>query len=111
MKYASRWFARPTLASCAVLWALAAAGPGVEAAPVAYRESVSGDLGHTDPLVVFTFDVGVNTIDGETRANDGTNPTLPLNDPDAFAFVVPEGLAVTGGLVTLVDASPADFVR
>lgn len=70
------------------------------AVPVSYDEASNGDLSHSDPLALLTFDVGANTISG----NFGRVGAPSTTDADSFAFIVPVGMTVIGGDVTLVDA-------
>lgn len=69
------------------------------AAPVAYDEATDGDLasglGFAFPALV--FDVGSNTIKGVFSAIGASL------DFDGFAFLVPAGLVITSGSVTLAD--------
>ena len=67
------------------------------AAPVAYIEGA--DLSHPSvgtPLTTFTLDVGVNTVSGTITAT---------SDFDSFAFIVPAGMQVTAGDLTIGDVS------
>ena len=66
------------------------------AAPVAYDESVSGDLPATGTLPTFTLDLGDNTISGSMSTGDGA---------DSFKFVVPAGTVVDGGFIMTTLAS------
>jgi hypothetical protein len=59
-----------------------------QATPVAYKESVSGDLGALPPFTQFTLDVGANTVSG-TSHDFATNGDI---DSDSFAFAVPAGM-------------------
>jgi hypothetical protein len=60
------------------------------ATPIAYQESVSGDLGDTSPFTQFTLDTGANTFSGTSQS------LSPLDfdslDFDSFDFVVPAGM-------------------
>ena len=72
----------------AVLLSIAA-----QAAPVNYSELVNGDLPNLNPLQVFVFDVGANTISGNA-SNVET---------DAFAFTIPVGMELVTGQVEVSD--------
>ena len=64
-----------------------------QAAVVNYDESVSGDLsGSGSPLTTFTFDVGANTVSGNS------------SDLDSVAFIIPAGTELLGGQLQLGDA-------
>jgi hypothetical protein len=79
------------------LAALICATGAAFAAPVNYNESVDGDLA-SNPLTVFAFDVGANTISGTTGRVGGSI------DFDGFAFTVPAGAVLVAGQVQLADA-------
>jgi hypothetical protein len=70
------------------------------AAPIAYDESVSGDLpdAGTPLLNNFTLDLGTNTV-------TGTTSNTPTNEFDSFAFIVPAGMQVDVATVTRGDVS------
>jgi hypothetical protein len=62
-----------------------------------YSESVDGDLPSQNPINLITLDPGVNTVSG-TFGNVGF-PT----DYDSFAFTIPGGFALSGGVVQVTD--------
>jgi len=65
------------------------------ASPIVFSETVSGDLGEGFPAQLFTLDVGVNTISGNTHVLF----ELPFNfsvDFDDFAITIPAGLELGG---------------
>jgi hypothetical protein len=68
------------------------------AAPIAYSEAVSGDLPNTGVLPTFTLDFGINTISGTYGQDANEN-----DDFDGFAIIVPSGLSVLFGDITLTD--------
>ena len=71
-----------------------------QAAPIAYVESVDGDLPDTGtPLPDVHFDVGLNTVSGNTGYDANTD-----SDLDSFAFVIPTGFSMISGSVLLTDA-------
>ena len=88
---------RLLIASLVVLASLTVFTRSASAAPIAYQESVSGDLPATGaPLPTFTFDIGSNTISGNTSAAG-----FPLvSEIDSFAFIVPAGMEVTSATVS-----------
>jgi hypothetical protein len=92
-----------TLATALVLGSFAAWSSPSSAAPLNYNESASGDIGSVNPLVTFTLGPGVNTISGIIGDADSANP--PPVDFDSFAFVVPAGLRVTAGQLTMSDVA------
>ena len=70
-----------------------------DATPIAYDESVSGDLpGFDSPLRTFTLDIGVNTVKGNRSISE-----VAESFGDSFAFIVPSGLSVTGGSIATND--------
>ncbi len=76
------------------------------AAPVAYSESVSGDLSAPTgggTLTTFAFDVGVNTVSGAIGFHQ-------IADFDSFAFTIATGSQLVAANVTLSDTSQVDFV-
>lgn len=85
------------LAACVLLSPLFAVTSS--AAPISYFEAISGDLPSSGPPTVFTLDTGLNTIDGTVSASDSGF------DFDDFGFVVPAGLEVLSGKITLTDVS------
>jgi hypothetical protein len=94
------------------LVAMCLSGGLASASPLHFSESVSGDL-LSVPNAEFTFDVGVNTIAGNTHF--GVNvPGHPHydRDYDGFAFRLPVGMRLTSvglSFATLSDnASKAD---
>jgi hypothetical protein len=62
-----------------------------------YNEDVDGDLAWQNPISLITLDPGLNTVSG-TFGNVGF-PT----DYDSFAFTIPAGLALAGGVVEVSD--------
>ena len=56
------------------------------AAPIVFKEGVSGDLSATVPLTSLLLGLGVNTVSGSTLYQGGM-----AWDRDLFAFVVPAG--------------------
>lgn len=62
----------------------------VEATPITYNESVSGDLSTSLPGTLFAFDVGVNTVSGSIAFLN-----VPGADADSFAFSIPAGTELT----------------
>ncbi len=86
-----------SLLPCAAL-ALTFFAFSASAAPIAYSEAVSGDLPETGVLPTFTLDFGINTVSG-TYGQDA-NENL---DFDSFAIIVPSGLSVLFGDLTLTD--------
>ena len=93
-----------------VLWALSGVflvvgtSTVVQAAPLVYRESVSGDLptGETLEAVgvpVFRLDSGLNTISGQLTPGDGF---------DAFSFIVPQGFQITS--IQMYFSNPVNFL-
>jgi len=77
---------------------LLVAAPAV-AAPIAYQESVDGDLPSPliTPLKVLALDFGVNTVSGRLGYPGGAL------DFDSFAFTLPDESALLSGRVELVD--------
>jgi hypothetical protein len=65
------------------------------AAPVAYSESVDGELANA-PGAAWALDVGDNTISGTTHFAITDGPVHDDTDRDAFAFTVQAGRHVTG---------------
>jgi hypothetical protein len=106
MKNAIRHVAAP------ILLAVLASAPA-SASPIAFSESVSGDLGSVFPATLLPFDAGVNTINGQVSFF-GTNFVYTA-DTDHFAFSVPTGMDVTGIAfafdTTLTGGATAPSVR
>jgi hypothetical protein len=73
---------------------------GAAAVPVAYDESIDGDLPVIGaPLPTFAFDLGTNSVSGTFgEAANGAN------DYDSFAFVIPPGAQLVAGQLALNDA-------
>ena len=87
------WRRRLSIALAAVPLAVACS-TSADAAPFVYEEAIDGDLAtfiapNVDALPWFTFDLGINTISGQTAFN---GPDHIPGDPDAFAFVMANGL-------------------
>jgi len=87
----------PAPIACLVGIAFAATGA---AAPVAYRESVGGDLEAFGGRPAFVLDLGLNTIGGTLGYDAGATP-----DYDNFVFTVPAGTALTAASLLLTDAA------
>lgn len=69
------------------------------AGPIAYTESGSGDLpGVGSPLPTLAFDIGTNTVSGNTGFN-----VDHAADFDSFAFTIPGGAVLISGGVVLTD--------
>jgi len=66
--------------------------PPAQATPIAYSESVSGDLGNTAPFTQFSLDAGANTVSGTSHF---FGPNFD-SDFDSFAFAVPAGMELVG---------------
>lgn len=77
------------------------------AAPLAYQESVSGDLPGIGVLPILTLDIGSNTVSGTTGF-----PVEPPLDFDSFAFMIPVGSVLVSASVQLMDVAgnTGDFV-
>jgi hypothetical protein len=67
------------------------------AAPLNYSETISGDLPNLNPLPIFAFGVGLNTISGRLGSD------LSGTDFDSFAFVVPVGMRLIASRVEMND--------
>jgi hypothetical protein len=69
------------------------------AVPVAYHESIGGDLpDFGSPVPTFAFDIGVNSIAGRFA----TSSTAP-GDFDSFAFTIPALTELVAANVSLAD--------
>lgn len=94
---------RPLLTGAAVFTLLAAVSVApLGAAPFVYSENASGDLGEQLPAdAVFTFDVGLNAVDGYTEY-------LPFGqfsaDFDSFAFEVPAGTRLAQVMYSFIES-------
>ena len=97
----------PRTLVCAVLLPfLAAVASAGYCAPVNYVEGMEDELPPTSPLWTFDLDLGTNTISG-TIGMDAQSI-----DFDPFAFVIPAGLRLASGTLTLADIpGMGDFVR
>ena len=71
--------------------------PAASAAPIAYSESVSGDLKSNYPRTEFTLDVGANTFTG----NAG------VSDSDALLATIPAGMQLSSASVTQSPSNTA----
>lgn len=75
--------------------ALLACGRTASAAPLAYDEAISGDLGY--PYQTLNLDAGLNSIRGTVT----WDITHRFEDFDSFFFVVPERMELTSFAFTL----------
>lgn len=91
--HARSFWLEKTLAATAIAMSALALTPAVEAAPVNYDESVSGDLAESGSLKTFNFDLGANTISGSQHFDDRNGPQA---DFDQFKFNVPTGMQLVG---------------
>lgn len=83
---------------------LLALGAGVaNAAVMTYDEAVSGDLSNP-PLTTLAFDVGVNTISGNTGLRVAANGVSSTEDVDPFEFAVPTGTQIVGAQLFMAQA-------
>ena len=64
------------------------------AAPLAYQESVSGDLPGIGALPILTLDIGTNTVSGKFGRT--VDAGIIKDDSDSFAFTIPAGAVLTG---------------
>src|SRR5688572_15894854 len=99
MKCTSLVYCAVAQASLLVLSAAPYFPSEVVAGPVNFHESVGGDLPQLSPLTLFALDIGVNAVSGR-YSNEGNSL-----DFDSLAFIVPDGLFVVGGDMTVTDVS------